>query len=340
MSMSSLAAVAESVKGHLHGADTEFMAVSTDTRTLKSGELLFALKGEHFDAAEFVLEAARQGAAGAVVNHRVDADIAQIEVADTRQALGKFAAAWRGLNNVPAVGITGSNGKTTVKEMVASILRASLGSDEAVLATRGNLNNEIGLPLTVLELREQHEAAVFEMGASAAGEIKYLASVAVPQVGVITNAASAHLEGFGSLAGVASAKGELFMALPDHGVAILNRDDAFYDYWKSNCAHVAQISFGQHSTADFFATEIKEDSVKPELCFTMHSPLGDINLILPMAGRHNVMNALAAAAAAISLGADLESVEQGLIATGNVGGRLQAVAGANGVQVYDDSYNA
>jgi UDP-N-acetylmuramoyl-tripeptide--D-alanyl-D-alanine ligase len=172
MSMSSLMTVAESVKGHLHGADADFTAVSTDTRTLKSGELLFALKGEHFDASEFVAEAVRQGAAGVVVDHHIDADIAQVEVADTRRALGDFAAAWRRANNVPAIGVTGSNGKTTVKEMVASILRASLGSDEVVVATWGNLNNEIGLPLTVLALRDEHEAAVFEMGASAAGEIK------------------------------------------------------------------------------------------------------------------------------------------------------------------------
>ncbi len=340
MSMNSLITVAEAVKGRLQGADTDFTSVSTDTRTLKSGELLFALKGENFDASQFIADAARLGAAGAVVEHHVDADIPQIEVADTRRALGDYAAAWRSEHNVPAVGVTGSNGKTTVKEMIAAILRASFGSDMAVLATRGNFNNDIGLPLTVLELNDQHKAAVFEMGASAAGEIKYLTSIAAPQVGVVINAGAAHLEGFGSLAGVASAKGEMFLGLPEHGVAILNRDDAFYEYWKNSCPHVAQICFGQNTAADFFATDIEENVETPELRFTLHSPLGEAKLILPMAGRHNVLNALAAAAAAVSLGADLDAVERGLVSTGNVGGRLQAIAGPNSVQVYDDSYNA
>ena len=340
MSLDSLAAVALAVDGRLVGVDADFSAVSTDTRTLQAGELLFALKGDRFDASDFVAQAAEQGAVGAVVEHHVAADIAQVEVADTRLALGDYAKAWRRRYNIPAVGVTGSNGKTTVKEMVAAIMRASTGSDDAVLATKGNLNNDIGLPLTVLQLRERHEIAVFEMGASAAGEIKYLASVAAPQVGIVTNAAAAHLEGFGSLAGVANAKGELFSALPEHGIAVLNHDDAFYDCWRERCGHVAQLSFGQSSAADFFATKIEEDPDAPELRFELHSPLGDVPLSLPMAGRHNVLNALAAAAASVSLGADLDAVAQGLRSMANVGGRLRLVAGAKGVRVFDDTYNA
>jgi UDP-N-acetylmuramoyl-tripeptide--D-alanyl-D-alanine ligase len=340
MSLDTLVAVAESVKGHLVGSDAGFAAVSTDTRTLNPGDLLFALKGENFDAADFVLEAARKGAVGAVVERHVAADIAQIEVADSRKALGDYAAAWRRRHSIPAVGITGSNGKTTVKEMVTAILVASLGSPEAVLATRGNFNNDVGVPLTVLRLRKQHRAAVFEMGASAAGEIAYLAGIAAPQVGIVTCAGAAHLEGFGSLAGVASAKGEMFTSLPESGVAILNRDDSFYEYWRDRCSHVAQLSFGQNNAADFFATNIEEDPLGLSLAFQMHCPLGSVPLVLPMAGRHNVLNALAAAAAAVSVGADLDAVVQGLKNTGNVGGRLRAVAANNGMRVFDDSYNA
>ena len=340
MSLDSLAAVARAVDGRLVGVDAAFSAVSTDTRTLQAGELLFALRGERFNASDFVAAAVEQGAVGAVVEHYVAADIAQVEVADTRLALGDYAKAWRRRHSIPAVGITGSNGKTTVKEMVAAIMRASTGADDAVLATKGNLNNDIGLPLTVLRLREQHKIAVFEMGASAAGEIKYLASVAAPQVGIVTNAAAAHLEGFGSLAGVAKAKGELFSALPKHGVAVLNRDDEFYDCWREGCGHVAQLSFGQSNAADFFATKVEEDPSVPELCFVLHSPLGDMPLRLPMAGRHNVSNALAAAAASVSLGADLDAVAQGLRSMANVVGRLRPMTGADGVRVFDDTYNA
>jgi len=340
MSLDTLAIVAAAVNGRLLGSDAGFDAVSTDTRTLNAGNLLFALKGENFDAADFVLEAARKGAVGAVVERHVVAGIAQIEVADSRKALGDYAAAWRRRYNIPAVGITGSNGKTTVKEMVTAILTASLGSADAVLATRGNFNNDIGVPLTVLRLREQHRAAVFEMGASSAGEIAYLAGIAAPQVGIVTCAAAAHLEGFGSLAGVASAKGEMFTSLPENGVAILNRDDSFYEYWRDRCNHVAQFSFGQNNTADFFAMNIEDDPVAPSLSFDMHSPLGDVRITMPMAGRHNVLNALAAAAAAVSVGADLDAVVRGLQTTGNVVGRLQSFAANNGMRVFDDSYNA
>jgi len=340
MSMTTLANVADQIGGRLIGDDQSFDAVSTDTRSLQPGQLWFALHGERFNANEFIDRAAELGAVGAVVDHKLDTNIAQIEVKDTRKALGDFAAAWRRTMDIPVVGITGSNGKTTVKEMVAAILRASFGSDDAVLATKGNFNNDIGLPLTVLELREHHQAAVIEMGASAAGEIEYLAGIAAPQVGIVNNAAAAHLEGFGSLAGVASAKGEMFTALPEGGVAIINRDDAFYDYWSSSCSHCAQISFGQNAAADFVVTDIEEDAKAGELRFLLRSPLGMHPLHLPMVGRHNVLNAAAAAAAAVSCGVDMEAIEQGLAAMANVSGRLQAVTTAGGVHLFDDTYNA
>ncbi len=340
MSIARLAAVANAVGGSLNGADAAFSDVSTDTRTLQQGELLFALKGDNFDGADYLQDAADKGAAGAVVSKLMDVDIPQIVVNDTRRALGDYAVAWRDAFPVPAVGITGSNGKTTVKEMVASILAATFGSTDVVLATRGNFNNDIGVPLTVFRLNEQHQAAVFEMGANGAGQIQYLAGIAKPQVGIVVNAAAAHLEGFGSLAGVASAKGEMFTSLPENGIAIMNRDDSFYEYWRDRSPNVTQYSFGQNNAADFFATDIEEDLAVPELRFALHSPLGDAQVVLPMAGRHNVLNALAAAAASVAVGADLEAVVNGLQQTGNVGGRLQAVQAQNGMHIFDDSYNA
>jgi len=338
--MSTLATVAEQTGGRLSGEDASFDAVSTDTRSLQPGQLWFALQGERFDAGDFIDQAATLGAAGAVVAKHQDAAIPQIEVADTRKALGDFAGAWRRSKDIAAVGVTGSNGKTTVKEMVAAILRMAFGSNEAVLATKGNLNNDIGLPLTVLELRDEHRAAVFEMGASAGGEIEYLVNIAAPQVGIVTNAAAAHLEGFGSLAGVASAKGEMFTGLPEDGVAILNRDDAFYEYWAASCRHAGQITFGEHLASDFAASDIEEFVATGTIRFLLRTPLGTVPVVLPMMGRHNVLNAAAAAAAAVSCGVDLDAVVAGLANVANVSGRLQPVVSANGMQVFDDTYNA
>jgi len=338
--MSTLAVVAEQVGGRLIGADKEFDSVSTDTRSLQPGQLWFALQGERFDAGDFIAQAAEQGAAGAVVGRELDAAIAQIEVADTRKALGDYAAAWRRSKDIVSVGITGSNGKTTVKEMVSAILRAAYDDDKVVLATKGNFNNDIGLPLTVLRLRDYHRAAVFEMGASGGGEIEYLAAIAAPQVGIVTCAAAAHLEGFGSMAGVASGKGEMFAALPENGVAVINRDDAFYDYWKSVASHTGQVTFGQNAAADFCVSDIEEDVEAGELRFVLRSPLGVRQLLLPMVGRHNVLNAAAAAAAAVSCGFDLDAIEEGLAAMANVSGRLEAVTAPNGMHVYNDTYNA
>ncbi|MGI9330316.1 MAG: UDP-N-acetylmuramoyl-tripeptide--D-alanyl-D-alanine ligase, partial [Gammaproteobacteria bacterium] len=255
--MGTLGMVAESVHGVLHGPDREFDAVSTDTRALNGGELFVALRGPNFDAADFIAQAERLGAAGALVERRTECALAQVQVVDTRLALGDLARFWRSRFVLPVIGITGSNGKTTVKEMCAAIMRAHCGDDAAVLATRGNLNNDIGLPLMVLELRDSHRAAVLEMGASAAGEIDYLAKIAAPHIGILTNAGPAHLEGFGSIAGVARAKGELFDALADDGIAIVNHDDVHYSAWRERCGHRRVISFGLHPDTDVRAEAIR-----------------------------------------------------------------------------------
>jgi UDP-N-acetylmuramoyl-tripeptide--D-alanyl-D-alanine ligase len=342
MSMGTLAMVAESVGGTLYGADCSFESVTTDTREMTDGQLFFALRGERFDAAGFVQEAARRGAAGAVVERRQDCSLAQVEVSDTRSALGRLAQAWRSRFSIPVVAVTGSNGKTTVKEMLAAILRAGAAREDEVLVTRGNLNNEIGLPMTVLKLRDSHRWAVLEMGASHRGDIAYLADIAQPDVGVVTNAAAAHLEGFGSLADVAATKGEILERLPSDGVAIINQDDRFCGFWLSLCRAGTIVSFGLAEESDFRAVDIQEIELAdaPALSFQLLCPAGRTNIRLPMAGRHNVRNALAASAAAVAVGAGLDTLARGLEVLQNIPGRLRRVPSPHGVTIYDDSYNA
>lgn len=340
--MGTLTMVAESVKGYLVGADRAFDSVSTDTRTLRPGQLFFALHGENFDAASFVAEAERRGAAGAVVEQRQSCDLAQVEVSDARRALGQWGKSWRARFSISVIAVTGSNGKTTVKEMIASILAQELGDRAELLVTEGNLNNEIGLPLTVLKLCDRHRIAVLEMGASHPKEIAYLADIAAPGIGVVTNAGVAHLEGFGSEEAVAAAKGELFESLSAGGIAIINRDDRFFDTWRSLAGEATVNSFGLDDAADFRASDIQETVAgeQSELKFDIRSGDDTVQVRLPMAGAHNVRNALAATAAARAAGASWDAVRRGLAAMDNVSGRLRAVPGSGGATIYDDSYNA
>jgi UDP-N-acetylmuramoyl-tripeptide--D-alanyl-D-alanine ligase len=342
MSMGTLTMVAESVKGYLVGADRAFDSVSTDTRTLQPGQLFFALHGENFDAATFVGEAERRGAAGAVVEQRQSCDLSQVEVSDARRALGQWGKSWRARFSISVIAVTGSNGKTTVKEMIASILAQELGDRAELLVTEGNLNNEIGLPLTVLKLCDRHRIAVLEMGASHPKEIAYLADIAAPGIGVVTNAGVAHLEGFGSEEAVAAAKGELFESLSAGGIAIINRDDRFFDTWRSLAGQATVNSFGLDDAADFRASDIQETVAgeQSELKFDIRSGDDTVQVRLPMAGAHNVRNALAATAAARAAGASWDAVRRGLAAMDNVSGRLRAVPGSGGATIYDDSYNA
>lgn len=342
MSMGTLTMVAESVNGTLVGPDRCFDSVSTDTRTLRRGQLFFALQGERFDASTFVEEAARRGAAGAVVGQRQESSLPQVQVADTRGALGALAKSWRARFPVSVIAVTGSNGKTTVKEMIAGIMRVHVRDESELLVTSGNLNNEIGLPLTLLQLRAAHRYAVLEMGASHLGEIAYLADIAAPGIGVVTNAGIAHLEGFGSRANVAAGKGELFESLSGDGVAVINRDDEFFPTWRDLCGPTALRTFGLSESADFHAHDIGEfvNEAGGELDFELRSPLGAVSVSLPMVGRHNVHNALAAAAATTAAGATLKAVQQGLATVSNVAGRMRSVVTAKGMTIFDDSYNA
>lgn len=343
-----LSNVAQVTGGTLHGSDATFSGVSTDTRSLQPGQLFFALRGQHLDGEAFVAEAAARGAAGVVVAARHEADVSQVQVADTRLALGDLARHWRARFAIPLVGITGSNGKTTVKEMTAAILRAALRGDskatidDCLLVTGGNLNNEIGLPSTLLRLDSGHCAAVLEMGASHPGDIAYLAAIAAPTVGVVTNAARAHLQGFGSVEAVAGTKGELFAALAADATAVINRDDRFFQIWWERSGARNRVSFGLHPDADFRAEAIEQQfgADGPALRFTLCCPAGKTALRLTMAGRHNIANALAASAAAMAAGASLDAIAAGFSGMRNVAGRLRRVAARRGLVLYDDSYNA
>ncbi len=330
----SLIAAAKIMNGTLHGSDRNFAGVSIDTRTLGPGELFFALAGPNYDGSEFVSQAAEKSAAAAVLPAATDVDLPHITVDDTRLALGMLAAAWRKRMPAKVIGITGSNGKTTVREMIANCLSLSAET----LATRGNLNNEIGLPLMLLSLSEEHRYAVIEMGANHPGEIAYLTSLAEPEVVVITNVAPAHLEGFGDLDGVARAKGEILQGQVAPVFAVLNADDSYFSYWSSLLPDDRVISFGIEADASVFATDIQAHG--DEMTFSLHIHQEEIPIRLPLAGLHNVKNACAAAAVLHGLGIDSKQIRQGLESVQALSGRLHPVEGITGLTVYDDSYNA
>ena len=329
-----LSELAVAIGGQLQGSDGRFDGVSTDTRNITAGKLFVALRGERFDGHEYIGQAAAQGAVAAMVDTPVDAVLPQLLVDDTRLGLGRMAAAWRQRFQLPLVAVTGSNGKTTVKEMLASILSAN--GDE-VLATAGNFNNDIGMPLTLLRLQEQHRAAVIEMGANHHGEIDYLTHIARPTVALITNAGQAHLEGFGSVEGVSRAKGEIYAGLAEDGIAVINADDDYAAYWLSLNSGRTRLTFGLQAGADVSA-DVETSAAGQRLA--LHTPIGDSLVQLSLPGRHNVLNALAATAAAIAAGADLEMVKQGLESVAAVRGRLNLRRGLHASLVIDDTYNA
>jgi len=322
------------VDGRLLGADVAFTSVSTDSRTIAKDALFVALQGPNFDGHEYLQAAKDRGAVAALVSREVNVSIPQVLVTDVLAALSEYARVWRSQFGFPVIGVTGSNGKTTVKEMIGSIMK-QLGS---VLVTRGNLNNHIGVPLTLLELNTSHQSAVIEMGANHKGEIAALSRLSAPNIGIVTNAGAAHLEGFGGMEGVAIGKGELYLALPEHGVAVINADDHYADYWRTHCKAGNILTFGMNSAADFNAENIAVHSDHSQ--FELHSPHGSIAISLHLAGEHNVRNAVGAAAAAYAAGATLEQIQEGLNVMRPVDGRLQIRQAINGAALIDDSYNA
>lgn len=329
-----LSDAAAAMHGELLGADRGFNGISTDTRTLHEGQLFFALHGPNFDGSDYVATALEKGAAGAVVGAAVDAEIAQITVDDTRLALGRFGAAWRDAHDATVVGVTGSNGKTTLKELIA----ACLSRKAPTLATQGNLNNDIGVPIMLARLGPEHRYAVMEMGANHAGEIAYLASLARPDVAVITNAGPAHLEGFGSIEGVSRAKGEILQDAHRPRLAVLNADDRYFDYWRSLVTDVNVQSFGFDASADARADDIVP--APDHSRFVLHVAGTSTPVLLPLPGVHNVRNACAAAAVAHALDVPLDDIRVALENVRPVSGRLQPAVGIHGSTLFDDSYNA
>ena len=332
-----LAEFARACGGRLSGNDAAYTDVVSDSRTLSSQQLFVALKGPRFDGHEFVGAALALGAAGALVDSEQPVGLAQIIVPDTQAALERAARHWRAHFHGALVGVAGSNGKTTAKEMTAAIL----GQTGNCLATRGNLNNHIGVPLTLLRLTPAHRSAVVEMGANRAGEVAALVSIARPTIGMITNAGAEHLEGFGSLEGVARAEGEMVAGLTLGATAVINADDEFAGLWRA-LTPARVVTFGVREPADFSATEV-HTSVGPEgflTRFRLSAPAGSAAIHLAVGGAHNVANALGAAAAAASAGAGLDHIAAGLAAVRAVPGRLQFKQGASGAWLIDDSYNA
>lgn len=328
-----LGEIAVWTRGRLIGSDTVVHGVTTDTRTVREGGLFVALKGARVDAHEFLDAARAAGAAAALVERKVDVPLAQIVVADTERALGDLASAVRARSDACVVGITGSNGKTTVKTLTASIL-ALHGPTHW---TQGNFNNEIGLPLTLLALPPDTRHVVLEMGAGKPGDIAYLAGIARPQVALVNNVAPAHLERMRSLEGIAETKGALYEALPDDGVAIINGEDAFASLFTGLAGARRTLCFGFSSRFDVWADALELDTHSR---FRLHTPQGEVDVALPLAGRHNVSNALAAASIALALGVPLATIRRGLEAAPGVAGRLVRRETDAGWTLIDDSYNA
>jgi UDP-N-acetylmuramoyl-tripeptide--D-alanyl-D-alanine ligase len=326
--------VAAFIEADYRGTNVPFQGVSTDTRTLQPGDLYVALAGERFDGHDFIEQAMEKGASAVLVSRAPAQHIPYLLVDDTTKALGKLALYNRRHFKNPVIAVTGSSGKTTVKEMISNILR----QQGEVLFTRGNLNNHIGAPLTLLRLNQQ-DAAVIELGASGLGEIRYTGELACPDVGVITNAASAHLEGFGSLEGVVRTKGEMIDVVNETGSVILNADSPYFAEWRARAGQKKVLAFGVSEAADVRAVNLQVDD-SGRYRFLLQTPKGEADVYLPVMGQHNVGNACAAAAACIAAGVELALVVSGLESFSGVSGRLVEKTGCNGAVIIDDTYNA
>jgi UDP-N-acetylmuramoyl-tripeptide--D-alanyl-D-alanine ligase len=333
-----LSDVAAITGGRLAGDDDGFAGVSIDSRTVERGQLFVALRGDRFDGHAFIAAAAERGAAALLVEKPVQSSLPQVVVGDSLSALTALARGWRKKSRALVLGVGGSNGKTTTKELLAAILAVA----GPTLATRGNLNNHIGVPLTLLRLEPGHRFAVIEMGANHPGEIAALAALAEPQIALVTNAGDEHLEGFGDLEGVARAEGEMFAALPPSGTAVINVDDPFNELWCGLSRGVRVVRFGFDASAEVRATAIQGriESGAFVTQFTLALAGEQARVRLGLAGRHNVSNALGAAAAAHAAGVALPAIVAGLEHMRPVAGRLQLKPGPRGSWLIDDSYNA
>ncbi|MFS6537509.1 UDP-N-acetylmuramoyl-tripeptide--D-alanyl-D-alanine ligase [Idiomarina loihiensis] len=331
----SLKWIAEQVEGRLIGSDCTIDAVSTDTRADLTDALFIALKGKNFDAHDFVEQAIAKGAAAIICEKKVDSECRQIIVENSRHALGRLGAAIKAKVAPKTVAVTGSNGKTTVKEMLAAILSIR----HPVLATQGNFNNDIGVPLTLLRLQEEHKYAVVELGANHPGEIAYTTDLVKPDVAILNNVSAAHVEGFGSLHGVARAKTEIFRGVGGQGTGITPRDSEFYPCWQRACSDMKWKTFGLSDSADVYASDVTLNS-EGHPSFTLHLGGETKQLELKLSGRHNVLNALSAAAAASELGISLNDIANGLQQVQPAQGRLTTIKVSDHLRIIDDTYNA
>jgi UDP-N-acetylmuramoyl-tripeptide--D-alanyl-D-alanine ligase len=325
------------MRGELLGEDANFASVGSDSRHITQNELFFALKGEHFDGHKYAHQAFANGAAAVVIS---DADCRArpaILVADTLLALGDLAKDWRAQHDLPLVAVTGSNGKTTTKEMIAAILSAKTNDANAILATDGNLNNAIGMPMTLLKIRAHHQYAVIEMGMNHLNEIDYLTKIAKPTVAVITNAGTAHIGELGSRDNIAKAKAEIFAGLAKDGIAVINADDEYARDWQALNYGRKMINFGLDKPADVTASYTEDEGVS-QVCLS--TPTGMVNFSLNMLGKHNISNALAASAVAVALGVSNADIAQGFSQFSGVKSRLQRKFGLHGAVLIDDTYNA
>ncbi len=335
--MMSTGEAAALVNGRISGGDARFTAVSTDSRSIGRGELFIALRGERFDGHEFLGAAASRGASAAVIDRNYSGafPLPVVIVDDTKQALGELARRWRARFSPALVAVTGSNGKTTVKEMLAAILRTHAG-EASVLATSGNLNNDIGVPLTLLRLRAEHRWCAIELGMNHRGEIAYLAGLAAPTVALVNNAQREHLEFMGSVDEVAGENASVYDALPAHGVAVVNADDAHAAYFRQRAGKHPVVDFGLSGAAVTGGYSLKGLSSDLRL----RTPDGEAAATLAIPGLHNVRNALGAAACAHAAGIGLASIATGLTAFRPYTGRLQVKQARDGATIIDDSYNA
>ncbi len=330
-----LAEVAEFIPAKHRGTNVPFQFVSTDTRTIQPGDLFVALVGDHFDGHSYIDLAVEKGACAVVVSKPVETTVPFLLVSDTTKALGRLALFNREKFNKDVVAVTGSSGKTTVKGMMATLLR----QQNEVLVTRGNFNNHIGAPITLLRLNQNYDYAMLELGASSEGEIAYIANITKPTVAIITNAMPAHLQGFGDLETIVRTKGEIIDALPDNGTAILNADSEYFEQWLTRADKLSVVSFGLSDKADVRASNIELDVIG--CCkFTLHIDEAAAEVHLPVMGKHNVSNALACAAACTALKMPIQLIVSGLQAFEGVEGRLLEKKGLADSVVIDDSYNA
>ncbi len=324
---------AQALNASAVGADLPITSVATDSRNLPAGCLFVALKGPRFDGHRFVAQALQQGAAAVMVDAGAELSVAPALVVDnTLLALGRLAAWHRQRMPAKVAAITGSNGKTTVKEMLAAILAVEVGAD-AVLATAGNFNNDIGMPLTLLKLAPEHRYAAIEMGMNHPGELSYLTQIARPDVALVNNALRAHLEGLGSVEAVARAKGEIYAGLQDEGIALINADDPHASLWRELAGARRVMSFGFAENAD-----VRIEAANVELC--LQTPSGPITAKLQVPGEHNLRNAAAAATLALALGVSIDAIQRGLSDYSGVKGRLQLHPCILGATLIDDTYNA